>query len=119
MANNFIKPGKHLTYTATTAIKSGSVVLFGEELCVALNTINAGDSGELAHEGIFELPKAKGTGIREGTRPVWSVTTHEALTGGSPEKGDLINSCLAVETALAAAVKVKVKLLPGCGRWQA
>ncbi|UIX80391.1 DUF2190 family protein [Xylella fastidiosa] len=36
MANNFIKPGKHLTYTATTAIKSGSVVLFGEELCVAL-----------------------------------------------------------------------------------
>lgn len=114
MANNFIKPGEHLTFTASADTASGAGVVLGTLMGVALTAVANGASGEAAVEGVWEMPKATGAAINAWTKPIWKVGAGNFAASGSAT-GDLINAVVAVETAASAATKVRVKLLPGSG----
>jgi len=114
MAKNYIKPGEHLTFTAGADVASGSAVLLGSLLGVALTAVANGKEGEAAIEGVWELPKATGAAINAWTKPSWDVSEGKFIASGAAN-GDLDNGVVAVETAGSAATTVKVKLLPGAG----
>lgn len=114
MASNFIKPGKHLTFTAGANVASGGGVVLGSLIGVALTAVANGASGEAAVEGVWEMPKAAGAAINAWSKPVWKVGAANFAASGAVT-GDILNAVVAVETAASAATKVKVKLLPGSG----
>lgn len=117
MAKNYIKPGEHLTYTAGADIASGSGVLLGTLLGVALTTLASGASGEAAVEGVWELPKASAAVINAWSNPIWDVSAGEFIAA-SAATGDLLGGAVAVEAAGSGTTTVKVRLLPGGGSLQ-
>ena len=118
MAKNYIKPGEHLSFIAGADTPSGSGVLLGTMLGVALTTIANGKPGEAGVEGVWELPKATGAAINAWSKPIWDTATKSFIASGA-SAGDLVGGAIAVETAASNATTVKVKLLPGAGSLQA
>ena len=73
MAKNHVQPGKVLDYVNTTgaAIASGSVVVVGALLGVALVDIPVGATGSVAVDGVFSVPKVAGAAIGQGAPGVF------------------------------------------------
>ena len=117
MANNYIKPGKHLSFTAAANTASGAGVLLGALLGVALTKLANGEVGEVSVEDVWDLPKTPGAAINAWTKPIWDVSAGAFIASGAAA-GDLVGGAVAVETANSAATTVKVKLLPGAGSLQ-
>lgn len=109
---NFIQEGRTLTYTnAGAAIPAGAVVPVGGIIGVAIADIPSGASGELATEGVFEVPKANGSAINAGTAPIWDVSAGKFVPAGTATAaGDVSGAVVAWATAASAATTVKVKL---------
>jgi predicted RecA/RadA family phage recombinase len=67
MANDFIKPGEILTFTAPGGgVVSGALVRIGQLLVVAMNTVAATLPFEGKCIGVFLLPKIAGVAWTEG-----------------------------------------------------
>lgn len=82
--NNFIKPGKIVTYTAPAGgVISGNGYVIGSLLVIATNTGAAGQPFEGATLGIFILPKAAGTAWTEGQLLYWDTTNSNLVTAPS------------------------------------
>lgn len=82
--NNFIKPGKTVTYTAPAGgVISGNGYVIGSLLVIATNTIAAGLPFEGATLGIFILPKAAGTAWTEGQLLYWDTANNNLVTAPS------------------------------------
>ena len=82
--NNFIKPGKIVTYTAPAGgVISGNGYVIGSLLVIATNTIAAGLQFEGATLGIFTLPKAAGTAWAEGQLLYWDTANNNLVTAAS------------------------------------
>jgi len=114
MATNYIKPGEHLTWTATTDTASGAGIALGNTLGVSLVQLTPGERGEAAVEGVWELPKVPAAVIPAWSTPVWDVSAG-AFTASAGAKGDLLGAALAVAPAPAGSATVQVRLLPGSG----
>lgn len=119
MARNHVQPGKVLDYVNTTGaiVASGSVVVVGALLAVALNDIAPGDTGSAAVDGVFAVPKVAGTAIGQGAAIVWkSASAAFAAAGGATVEGDVTGgSAVAFQAAASAATTVHVKFtgVPG------
>lgn len=114
MATNYIQEGDVIDYVAAAAITSGDVVVVGTLLCVALADIAIGDTGALAVEGVFELPKAAAAVIGQGETITWDVSAGNCDDNlAVPAAGDLTLGCVAVEAADATKTTVKVALNVG------
>lgn len=118
MADNFIQPGHAMTWTNTTGstLTSGSAIVIGNLLGVALTDIANTASGELAIEGVFELPKLAGADIGQGETVIWDDS--EGVfddNQATPLTGDLSGCCVAVEAAGNGATVVRVRLNVGPG----
>lgn len=118
MANNYVKPGDHLTYTAAADTASGAGVLLGSVLGVSLTTVANGASGEAGIEGVWILPKASAAVINQWARPIWDQSAGEFIASGAAT-GDLLDGAVAVEAAGSGTTTVRVRLLPGAGSLQA
>ena len=105
---NFDQPGKVLELTAPAAVSSGDGVLVGKLFCVATVDIASGEKGNMAHEGVFTLPKNNATAMSEGDAVDWDDTAKEMV---ATTTGDL-HAGIVVKEELAAATTVKVKLTP-------
>lgn len=117
MARNHVQPGKVLDYvnTSNAEIKSGQVVVAGALLGVALGNIPAGESGSVALDGVFEVPKKTGTAIGQGVAVVYKAAD-EAFTVGATVAGDVSGPCAVAFAAAAAAdevVHIKFTGVPG------
>ncbi|HAT1569276.1 TPA: DUF2190 family protein [Kluyvera cryocrescens] len=68
MAKNFVQPGKTIVIAnaGNTAILSGSPVLVGKVVAVAITDIEAGLVGDGFAEGVFLLPKLSADAITIG-----------------------------------------------------
>ncbi|MGH1371139.1 MAG: DUF2190 family protein [Cellvibrionaceae bacterium] len=55
--NNYIQPGKAVSFTAPADVASGSIVSVGSLVGVACSSVLSGEEGEMVVEGVFELPK--------------------------------------------------------------
>lgn len=116
--NNKIHEGSTLTYlNAGSAIVSGAVVVVGNQIGVACTDIAASTgTGELAMQGVFELPKTAGAAIPQGTSPQYDVSAAAFVPQtATPAAGDVSNAVTAWETASSGATTVKVKLNTGKG----
>ncbi|MDH1765152.1 DUF2190 family protein [Comamonas aquatica] len=118
MATNHVQPGKVLDYVNTTgaAIASGSVVVVGALLGVALVDIPVGATGSVAVDGVFSVPKVAGAAIGQGAPVVFKAATKAFTTGGSLAAGDVSGAAAVCFSAAASAdtlVDVKFTGCPG------
>lgn len=122
MATNYVYEGKRLSYTNTgSAISAGDVVVVGKLLCVALEDIAATTgTGELATEGVWEIPKVDAAVITQGQSITWDVSAASGAgeaddQAATPASGDLTLGCIAWESKGAtsgATIKVKINVGP-------
>ena len=110
MSTRFIQDGRTIDYIPSTDIAAGTVVVQGDLVGVANLDIAAGNLGALTIEGVFEFPKATGSGteITVGTICYWKSSTQQATT--NPENGanKKIGKC--IQTASNDEAKVRIKL---------
>lgn len=113
MAKNLVRDGNTITYANATGsdIASGSVVVIGAMLGVALVDIADGASGEVAMQGVFDLPKAAAAEIAQGETVIYDVSASEFDDNQAvPAAGDVSGAAVAWEAAGAGAETVRVKL---------
>lgn len=114
MANNFKRPGEHITYTAGADIASGQAFAIGVLLAVSLGAVANGASGEAAIEGVWELPKLSTAVIGAGASLIWDISAGEFIVA-APGTGDLLTCAVAVEAAGNGTTTVLAKLTPNTG----
>jgi len=104
----FVHDGNSVDYTPGSAVTAGDVVVQGELVGVAKVDIPANVLGALAVSGVFDFPKATGTGtaIAAGANCYWDATNQRATTTASGNK--LIGK--AVRAAADADATVRIRL---------
>jgi predicted RecA/RadA family phage recombinase len=75
MAKNYVQEGNVLDYTNTSGatILSGSAVLIGKRLAVALGDIEPNGKGQLAVSGVFALPRLNTDDTKIGEELYWDA----------------------------------------------
>lgn len=119
MSKNHIQPGKVIDFTnAGSAITSGSPVVIGNQIGVALGDIATGATGAVQMEEVFSVPKKAGAGeaIEQGTSPVFDVSAGEFVKQGTTASaGDVSGAVTAWADAADGDTSVLVKLNTGKG----
>jgi len=84
----FVHDGNTIDYTPATDVAAGDVVVQGELIGVAKVPIPADKLGALAVTGVFDLPKATGTGeaIGAGANVYWDEANQQATTTATGNK---------------------------------
>ncbi|MEG0937912.1 MAG: DUF2190 family protein [Comamonas sp.] len=115
MAKNHVQPGKVLDYVNDTGadIASGDVVKAGALLGVALKDIPDGETGSVAVDGVFAVPKVAGTAIAQGAAVVFKAAT-KAFTVGATAAGDVSGAAAVAFNAAAAGDTVVNIKFTGC-----
>ena len=80
MTATFVEEGNAIDYTPGADVAAGDVVVQGDLVGVAKSPIAANTPGSLAVVGVFDFPKATGTGsgIAAGTKAYWDATNKVA-----------------------------------------
>ena len=104
---NYISEGEVITITAGATITSGSGVLVGSMVGVAVKDAVSGDKLAVKLKGVYELPKTSPDNIAVGAAVYWNNTAKEitSTSAGNTLAGN------AMEAAGAATTKILVKLL--------
>lgn len=113
MAKNYVQTGNCLDYTNAGAdIASGSVVVMGGTLGVALDAIPSGESGVVQITGVFSLPKVSGAVIAQGESLVWDASVGKFDDNqATPATGDVSGAAaVAAEAAGDGATTIAVRL---------
>lgn len=112
MATNYSQDGQTVTWTNDTGsdVASGQAVVIGGQLGVAIADIADTESGAVAMEGVFSIPKATGTAINQGASVDFDVSVGNADGGLTPATGDLTGCGIAWATAASGDTTVLVKL---------
>jgi len=81
----FVQEGDAVDYTPSADVAAGDVVVQGDLVGVAPRPIAANTLGALAVGGVFEFPKATGTGkaIAAGKKVYWDATNKQATETSS------------------------------------
>jgi len=116
MATNYVYEGKTLEYTnGGSAIAAGDVVVVGQQVCVALDDIANGETGVLATEGVWNLPKVDAADITKGDSVIYDVSAAKFDDNlATPAAGDASACCVAMESKGATTnEKIRVKINVG------
>lgn len=113
MATNYVQPGDAMEYTAGGAITSGTPVLVGDLLGVALTAAAAsGDIITLGLEGVYTLTKkthATTEPIAKGAKVYWEVASSKITYTDNSAANKHVG--YAFEAALSTDTTVLVRLL--------
>ena len=108
MTTKFVQPGKILDYVNSgSAIKSGDVVVIGDQIGVAIDDIAATTGeGAVRMEGVFELAKNSGEAFAVGDKLFWDADPGEltAVASGNTPAGICFKA--AEEADVLALVKL-------------
>lgn len=99
-----IKDGKSVSHTAGSDISSGDVVELGNRIAIAMVDISTGKQGELALEGVFELPADNATAFSQGDDLYHDGTELTKTAAGNVYAGECHEA--KAETATTARVKL-------------
>lgn len=100
--------GRYVQVTAAAAQTRGDVVIVGDLIGIATNTVDSGATDQIIDlQGIYDVDKDTSTAFSAGDKVYWDVADQEL-------NSDSTNTFLgvAVESVLAAATKVQVLLTP-------
>ncbi len=78
MSATFIHDGCYLDYTPPADVLAGAVVVLADALGITRRPIPAGTLGALAMEGVFDVARAPGGVIPQGTRLYWDAAGQRA-----------------------------------------
>lgn len=111
---NFVQNGAVIDYTAGADISAGAVVELQHCLGVAVADIANGETGAVAIEGVFTLPKVSGAVFVVGEKLIWD-TSADAFddSAATPATGDLTGAAIAVKAGANGETTCTVKLTPG------
>jgi len=110
MATNYIKDGSNINYTNQgAAIASGSVVVIGSLVAVALTNIDNGQTGAVSLDGIFSLPKVPANNFAQGGQIFYDVSVSQ-FSNATPAAGDILNAGVAVASAAGSTQFAEIKL---------
>lgn len=106
----FVQEGNAVDYTPTSAVAAGDVVVQGDLVGVARTPIAANAPGSLAVRGVFDFPKAtgSGSGIAIGTKVYWDATDKQAKSDDETGANKLLGKT--VKAAADADATVRVRL---------
>ncbi len=108
MARNFIQDGRVLTMAAAGATASGIPVILGGLAGVALNrTLGAGETLDVALEGVFELPKVSANAFALGASVYFDAGAGLVTTTASGNT--LLGHAVAAAGAGTATVRVRLR----------
>lgn len=105
MTAKFIQEGSAIDYTATTAVKSGDVVMLGDIAGVATYDIEAENTGVLQLSGIFDVEKVNGA-VTLGGKVYFDETAKKATTVMASNK--LIGVAICAAAANDSVVRIKL-----------
>lgn len=110
MAKNFIQEGGTIEHVVSADITSGSVLIIGGLVAIALGDVATGETGVFAVEGVWELPKATGAAITQGASVDWDVSASNFAEIGTAATGDLVGAGTAFADAADADTTMWVKI---------
>lgn len=104
----YIQEGKAIDYTPSGDVDAGDVVVQGSLVGVAKMPIKANELGALHVEGVFEFPKATGSGeaIAAGGLTYWDASAGEATNDANSGTNKLIGKAIAAAGDTAETVQV-------------
>jgi predicted RecA/RadA family phage recombinase len=114
MAKNYVQEGKVIPFTAGATITSGQVVVVGSLVGIAMGDVANGAVGQLAVEGVFDVPAATAE-ITVGAAVYWDADGDPV--GGTADSGaatatstdnTLMGHAIAAKAATAGTVRVKL-----------
>lgn len=87
----FVQKGETVDFIAPADVAAGDVVVVGELVGIAQSAGKAGETGAMAVDGVYELPKAVGAGtaLAAGVKVNWDATNKVVTTaagGGGVNK---------------------------------
>lgn len=114
MAKNFIQEGSIIPFTAGAAITSGQVVVVGSLVGIAMGDVANGAVGQLAVEGIFDVPAATAE-ITVGAPVYWDAdgnpvggTAGSGAATATDTSNTLMGHAIAAKAATLGIVRVKL-----------
>lgn len=114
MAKNYVYKGKQVEWTNNTgsAVSSGDRVTAGNQSAVVLEDIANGESGAIALEDVFSLPKVSGSAWVPGDALAWDddVGAFDLLSNVTLATGDVSGDVIAGGEAESADTEGPVKL---------
>ncbi len=110
MANyaKYVQDDETIEYTPSADVAAGQVVAQGDLIGVAKTPIAANKLGSLAVEGIFDCPKATGTGsgIAVGTTVYWDATN--SVVTATAQGNKLLGKTVAAAADADTTVRVRL-----------
>lgn len=114
MATNFVQEGRVIPFTAAADVVSGQVVVVGSLVGVSMTDVASGATGQLAIEGVFDIPAATAA-ITVGAPVYWDADGNPV--GGTEGSGaatatstdnTLMGHAIAAKGATVGTVRVKL-----------
>jgi predicted RecA/RadA family phage recombinase len=97
-----------------SAVLSNAVIELKHSLGVAITDIGAGETGAVALEGVFELPKVSAAVFAVGEKLIWDTSEKKFDDSAmSPATGDITGAAIAMRAGLNTETTCLVKLTPG------
>ena len=106
----FVQDGSSIDYTPSADVAAGDVVVQEDLIGIARTPIAANALGSLAVAGVFDVPKATGSGsaIAAGATVYWDVAEQVAKTDSETGANKLLGKV--VKAAADADATVRVRL---------
>lgn len=106
---NYVEVGESIQFTAAAATASGSPVLIGDVLGVAVTDVANGAVGVANLEGVYTLAKVPADVIAQGVILYWNAAASQVTTTVGTNK----RAGRAFTAAAAATTTVNVRLSQG------
>lgn len=111
MIATFVQKGEGVEFIPAADVAVGDVVVVGELVGIAQGAVKAGETGTMAVDGVYELPKATGggTALAAGVKVNWDATAKVVTTaagGGGANK--FVGKTLSAVGVNDAAVRVRL-----------
>ena len=114
MATNYVQDGKVISFTASADIESGQVVVVGSLVGISLADVASGSVGQLAVEGVFDVPAAAAA-ITVGAPVYWDAdgdpyggTADSGAATATATDNTLMGHAIAAKALNVGTVRVKL-----------
>jgi len=106
----FVHDGSSIDYTPSADVAAGGVVVQNDLVGIARQPIAAGALGALAVVGVFEVPKATGSGtaIAAGAKVYWDVAEQVAKTDDETGANKYLGKTVAAAADTDTTVRVRL-----------
>lgn len=107
---NYSGQGRTLDFSPASDTAGGAAMVMGDTVGVAVGEIAAGETGAVAVEGVYELPKVAGTAWTVGQALDFDASESAFTVGLTAASGDVTRCAVVAAPATSAATVGLVKL---------